>query len=194
MKQFVIFYCVLLALTACKNNTPALVANIQPNPDSLWKAQVAYLSTIKATLKKEVEINNTKEVVTLNPKDSLAWSKELEVLLAIKNIQQPSIAIQYKSVKSKDSASNLIVTTYSTEEKIKLKALRIFSTPDGMLKKIEGDFKEINSLISTERTIALYFSYVYNKTVLTSYSVNGYQQLVLSDTVFFNLKANISIP
>jgi hypothetical protein len=194
MKQLIIFFSVLLTLTACKNNTPTLVANIQPNPDSLWNAQVAYLSNVKATLKKEVEMNNTKEVVTLNPKDSLAWSKELEVLRAIKNIQQPSIAIQYTSVKSKDAFSNLFVTTYSTEEKLTLKTLRIFSTPDGILKKIEGDFKEINSLLSTERTIALYFSDVYNKTVLTSYSVNGYQQLVLSDTVFFNLKANISIP
>ncbi|MCU0383892.1 MAG: hypothetical protein MUF68_07465 [Cyclobacteriaceae bacterium] len=194
MKQFVIFFIVMLALTACKNNTPPLVANIQPNPDSLWKAQVTYLSSVRATLKKEVEMNNKTEAATISPKDSLAWSKELEVLLAIKNIQQPSNAIQYTSVKSKDTSSNLMVTTYRTDEKLKLKELRIFSTPSGVLKKIEGDFKEINSLLSSERTIALYFSDVYNKTVLTSYSVNGYQQLVLSDTVYFNLKANISIP
>jgi len=181
-------------LLSCQRGEPRLSNAINPDLDSLWLSQVALLMKSNASLQKEVTMNDSSEVNVSQPKDSLAWANELEILRAIRNLQLASNLPLYSKTTYKDSTSNLLVTAYLATKNVQLKSLKFFKTEHQELKKIEAEFSEQNSLLDNQKKIILFFSEVNNKNRLTSYSVKGYQHMVLSDTLLFELKANIIVP
>lgn len=198
-KNFFAFTYLLFSVTlatlllSCQRGEPRLSNTIKPDLDSLWLTQVALLMKSNANLQKEVTMNDTSEVNVSQPKDSLAWVKELEILRAIRNLQLASNFPLYTKTTYKDSTSNLMVTAFQATKALPLKSLKLFKTQKHELKKIEAEFAEQNSLLDNQKKIILFFSEVNNKNRLTSYSVKGYQHMVLSDTLQFELKANIII-
>ncbi len=199
-KNFFAFTYLLFSVTlatlllSCQRGEPRLSNTIKPDLDSLWLTQVALLMKSNANLQKEVTMNDTSEVNVSQPKDSLAWANELEILRAIRNVQLASNLPLYNKTNYKDSTSNLLVTAYQATKNLQLKSLKFFKTENQELKKIEAEFTEQNSLLDNQKKIILFFSEVNNKNRLTSYSIKGYQHMVLSDTLQFELKANIIIP
>jgi hypothetical protein len=98
----------------------------------------------------------------------------------------------YKVEEYADSKSNLTVKSFATTEDLPVRFLKIYYQKSlSQLRKIEAQYNEANSLYSSRRFLTMEFENVYNKTILTSYSISGGQKMFLDDSVQYNIDANI---
>lgn len=162
--------------------------------DSLWLAQVKALTEMKAELTKEVRMNGTTESTTYIPKDTLIWANELEIFQQIASINKPANRSYYQETIFDDTSSNLTIRSLKTNEKFVVKEVRVYYLEDPKnIRKIEAITSERNSLYKSARSLSLNFNEVNNKTLLTSYSIQGGQHMMLGDTVQFDIQSTIRI-
>jgi hypothetical protein len=187
---FIVIFCLLM--TACKNNLGKQKEAVFAI-DSILTSQTKTLLQLKASVSKEVEMNGLQKTEFI-PKDSLAWANELQIFQQLTSINKPVNLGAYKEIIFEDSLSNLTVRSLKTDKKLALKELKIYylGSPE-KIRKVEGYISERNSLYSSARILSLHFSEIYNKTLLTSYSVIGGQHMILGDTVQFNIKSTIRV-
>lgn len=162
--------------------------------DSVWNAQVKSLTEAKAELTKEVHMNGVTQSTTSVISDSLAWANELEIFQPIASINKPGNRSYYQETILDDESSNLTIRRLFTEEALIVKEVRIYylESPNH-IRKIEAITNERNSLYTSARNLSLNFSEVNNKTLLTSYSVEGGQHMILGDSVQFDIHSTIRI-
>lgn len=162
--------------------------------DSLWREQVSALAEAKAELTKEVLMNGAVEKKSFIPKDTTAWMNELEIFQQLRAINKPVNIDSYVETISDDSLSNLKIRSLVSQKEIPLKELRVYylNTQD-KIRRIEAVINERNALYKSARTLSLTFSELNNKTILTSYSIQGGQHMILGDTVQFDIQSTIHI-
>lgn len=179
-------------MTACKNNVGKQKESVFAI-DSILTSQTKTLLQLQASVSKEVEMDGLQKTEFI-PKDSLAWANELQIFQQLTSINKPVNLGVYKEIIFEDSLSNLTVRSLKTDKKLPLKELKIYylNSPE-KIRKVEGYISERNSLYSSARILSLHFSEVYNKTLLTSYSVIGGQHMILGDTVQFNIQSTIRV-
>lgn len=184
--------CVLL-FTACSNDTQ-VGSNQLLAFDSVWQAQVKTLTDVKAELTKEVRMNGATQSITSVIDDSLAWANELEIFQQISSINKPGNRSYYKETILDDEFSNLTIRRLFTKEALIVKEVRIYylNSPNN-IRKIEAFTSERNSLYKSARNLSLNFSELNNKTLLTSYSIEGGQHMILGDSVQFDIHSTIRI-
>lgn len=187
---FSIVFCLLLA--GCRNN-PVDQNEAVFAIDSILTNQSKTLLHLKASVSKEVEMNGMEKTV-FTPKDSLGWANELQIFQQLASINKPINQGVYQETVLADPSSNLTIRRLKTDKELPLKELKIYylDSPE-KIRKVEGYISEENSLYSSARVLSLHFSEVYNKTLLTSYSVIGGQHMILGDTVQFNIQSTIRV-
>ncbi len=163
--------------------------------DSLVSSQVRFLTEAKASTQKVAMLGEKEEKQTIQPKDSTGWMNELDIFHELKTLNKPINVGAYKVEDGlTDSRSNLKIKTIVTDKELPVRSMKIYyyGKPENV-KRIEAQFKEVNSLYSSTRFLTMEFQDVYNKPVLSSYSVNGGQKMFLGDTVVFSVKGNIML-
>lgn len=162
--------------------------------DRLWKEQVYALAVAKAELTKEVFMNGVTEKKSFVPKDTTAWKNELEIFQQLETINKPVNIDSYVETIYDDSLSNLKVRSLVSQKDIPLKEVRLYylNTQD-KIRRIDAEINERNALYKSARTLSLTFSELNNKTILTSYSIQGGQHMILGDTVQFDIQSTIRI-
>jgi hypothetical protein len=162
------------------------------NVDSLFNTQIDYLLGHQAVLNKKAVLNGIEKITTINPKDSLAWNQELAIFFELDVVNKPIYKGVYKIEEFADNKSNLSVKYFSTTEDLPARFLKVYYQKSlRQLRKIEARYDEANSLYSSRRFLTMEFENVYNKTILTSYSIAGGQKMFLDDSVQYNIDANI---
>ena len=162
------------------------------NVDSLFKTQIDYLVGHEALISKKAVLNGVEQITTINPKDSLAWNEELAIFFELDVVNKPIHKSIYKVEEYADSRSNLRVKSFSTTEDLPVRFLKVYYQNSlSQLRKIEAQYNEANSLYSSKRFLTMEFENVYNKTILTSYSITGGQKMFLDDSVQYNITGNI---
>ena len=178
---------IFLSCSAEEQNTAGLF-----NVDSLFKTQIDYLVGHEAVISKKAVLNGVEKITTINPKDSLAWNAELAIFFELDVVNKPIHKAIYKVEEYADNKSNLSVKSFSTTEDLPVRFLKIYYHNSlSQLRKIEAQYNEANSLYSSRRFLTMEFENVYNKTILTSYSIAGGQKMFLDDSVQYNIAANI---
>lgn len=163
--------------------------------DSLVSSQIHFLTEAKASTHKVARLGEKEEKQTIQPKDSTGWMNELDIFRELKTLNKPINAGAYKVEDGlTDSRSNLKVKTIATDKELPVRSMKIYyyGKPENV-KRIEAQFNEANSLYSSTRYLTMEFEDVYNKPVLSSYSINGGQKMFLGDTVVFSVKGNITL-
>jgi hypothetical protein len=162
--------------------------------DSLVSAQVVYLSKSKASLKKEATISD-KSSSSVNTLDSTDWSHELDVFRQLDLINRPIYSDVYViSDGGKDSKSNLLVRAYEAPANSTVPYLRLFyQTTPARLKRLEALYQETNSLYNSTRKLEMYFDDATGKPCLTGFFVDGHQKMILSDSVYYTIRAEIQL-
>jgi len=168
--------------------------------DSVVTAQIQFLTAAKASAVKIAKLGDKEETQTIKAADSTIWVNELEIFRELKTLNKPiNQGIYTVENGVPDTKSNLTIKliTASVADKKHLPPVRsmkiYYHNTLKSIKRIEAQFNEINSLYSSERFLVMEFQDVNNKTVLSSYSVNGGQKMFLGDSVVYSVKGNISL-
>jgi hypothetical protein len=165
------------------------------NMDSLVTAQVQYLSRAKARLYKQAILGKGQDDSTYCPADTTAWNIELDIFRQLHAVNKPINREAYSLQDGlADSTSNLTVRSFSTTSNIPVQYLNIFYNESlHKLRKIEASFNDANSLYQSARFLSMEFQHINNKAILTSYSINGGQKMVLGDSVTFSIRGKILV-
>jgi hypothetical protein len=162
--------------------------------DSLLAGQASYLSDNGATLRKVMTLNDAREEISLTPKDAASWKRELEIFEALEIINKPINMDLYRSAYISDAKSNLSIKAITTDADLPVEYMKIYyqNDPD-RIRKIEAAYHESNTLYHSKRHLTLEFTEVGNTAVLTAYSVEGGQKMVLSDSVIYSINGALTI-
>ena len=188
------FYLLVLFVSACvfssceKNIQTSKLFNI----DSLVNEQVNLLTQNKPKLNKEAVLGQTHDDVEYVP-DSLGWSKELDIFRQLEAMNKPINKTKYLIDDGLyDPGSNLTVKAFTSLEPLPVRSMRIYYDTDiRKPRKIEAIFDEENSLYESSKKLLLEFQQINNKNLLTYYSIDGGQKMILSDSVTFSVKGKI---
>jgi hypothetical protein len=180
---------VLLFFSCAKPKTEQAFYSV----DSLITAQVTHLNEVGAKLQKEAILDGDKKDVTLTSDDITMWSKELDIFRQLEIINKPVSRGSYLVDDGLfDPGSNLTVKAFTSLEALPVRSLRIFYQ-DKIQKprKIEAVLNETTTLYGSARLMTMEFLQLNNKTVLTSYSIQGGQKMIMGDSVAFSIKGKI---
>jgi hypothetical protein len=181
--------CVAIALSSC--NQVSQTTKLY-NIDSLLSKQVQLLAAGKPKLQKYAVIGTNNDTLSYVP-DSAAWSRELEIFRQLEAMNKPVNRSNYLVDDNLyDPGSNLTVKAFTALEPLPVRSVRVFYDTDIQKpRKIEAIYDEENSLYKSSKNLLLEFQQINNKTLLTSYSIDGGQKMMLSDSVTFSVKGRI---
>jgi hypothetical protein len=179
----------VLIFSGCENNTrTSKLFNI----DSLINQQVSILTLSKPKLSKEAILGSAQDQIEYVP-DSVGWSKELDIFRQLEAMNKPINKTKYLIDDGLyDPGSNLTVKAFTSLEPLPVRSMRIYYDTDiRKPRKIEAIFDEENSLYESSKKLLLEFQQINNKNLLTYYSIDGGQKMILSDSVTFSVKGKI---
>lgn len=166
--------------------------------DSLITEQVKFLSHAKTKLIKKASLEGRADSTIRDSPDSAGWSKELGVFLQLDVINKAIYRDKYVVHDGRDPMSNLLIRYFDAREEsaegLPVPRLRIYYHGNlNNIKRIEGTYREENSLYASSQFLSLDLQDMHNKTVLTSYSIKGDQKMILADSLEFSIDARIIV-
>jgi hypothetical protein len=189
--SFAFFIISATAFWGCEKNTDNQTGFF----DSLLVANKNFLVKSHAVLTKYALISGKQDTIYLKP-DSVTWNNELDIFSQLDVFQKPAYRDAYVvEDRLKDSQSNLSVRQYKATRPVPVPLLRFYYYNQfRQLKKIEARYENVNSLYSTNRQLVMEFDQRAGKIVLTGYSLNGVQRMILSDSLNFSVRGEVSLP
>ncbi|MCU0398582.1 MAG: hypothetical protein MUC73_10810 [Cyclobacteriaceae bacterium] len=193
LKRNIIFIFVLVLaglFPSCKQERS--VSGYYP-VDSLLEEQIQLLTNTPISLQKEAWINSGHQDTLIASLDSATWYNELDMFNEIDWINRPINQGSYTVLdKQKDPYSNLIIREYRANKPMAIRYLKLYyqDTPV-KLRKLESLYEMESALLSSKRKLTMEFTDLYNKNILSSYSVEGEQKLVVGDSVHYLIKGKV---
>ncbi len=159
--------------------------------DVLLDEQVRLLSQSGAVLEKSAMMEGQTSDTTFLP-TAEGWQKELELFRQMDLLNKPANLRSFvKRDSIKDSKSNLRIREY-TSASAPLSQMKIYYLDNfSRLRRIEAVINDRNLLHMTQRRLQLYFEEDNQKPLLNSYAVEGYEKMILSDTVRYSITGHI---
>ncbi len=185
-----IYLCLAVCTISCSNIKSEKVAYYF-SVDSLNRAQAKILLNNKAKLFKFAVVNGDTTTTTIMP-DSMQWADEFQVFNDT-DINKPAMKGNYKVSFYNDPQSNLKVKSYEAISKgIAVQSLQLYFLDNiEKLKKIEIVSHEKNSIYNSTKYLNMEFDEVKDDLRLTSYTITGYQKMILMDTVKYYLRGKL---
>jgi hypothetical protein len=162
------------------------------NMDSLVSEQIHYLTEHQEKLHKTAMINGVKDDSVFTA-DTTTWKNELEIFRQLQSINKPVNRGRYIVDDGLfDPASNLTVKAFTDTTGLPVRYLRVFYQ-ESIVKprKIEALYDNKNPLYSSSRLLTLEFGHFKNRVILSSYMIEGGQQMKLGDSVMFKIKGEV---
>jgi hypothetical protein len=188
---FALFLIAALLFISCEKSTDSKTGFF----DSLLVANTNYFVKANAGLTKYALISGKQDTILLKP-DSTTWKNELDIFNQLNVFQKAAYRDAYEIEDGlRDTQSNLSVRQYKATRSVPVPLLRFYYYNQfRQLKKIEAQYRNVNSLYSTTRNLVMEFENRNGKAVLTRYSLNGTQHMILSDSLTFSVKCDVTLP
>ncbi len=169
----------LSGLLSCSTTPRAVVGSEYLDLDSLLAEEISWLAQQGVALQKKVVLGDSVQVAELEG-DSTVLTRELEIFLAI-NPAQPKYRNAFETQKqgAREEYTKVDVTG-------ELQSFTVLY--DGSaLDRVTGIVYEETAIYTAFREFAIDFETGH----IASFSVKGYQKMILSDTVFFSAVTNV---
>ncbi|WP_233854343.1 hypothetical protein [Dyadobacter sp. CY326] len=179
---------ICLSLSACDkagtvDNEPKVYYDLKGFIDN----QITYLNEIKPKVAKKVTLNGKEES---QQETQIDWKKELE-LFAQADINKPAYAKSYTVTKSDSS-----VFEYKLKAGENLPVRYLMIKVDSATQqpvRVKAIVQSENRIYKSQRNIELACTRKNNLVEVSSYTIQGYQKLVLMDAKTFNVTAKIGL-
>jgi hypothetical protein len=191
MKVFNLFFLWTLALVSCQNNE--VINKKYFDMDGLIDTQVNYLVQSRASITKSASVDTANDISTFIPNEE-SWSNELAVFRHLELINKPIYKEAYKEIDGiKDSNSNLTLRILNAKVKVPVKQFKIYyqNNPE-RVRKIEASIIEENALYYSSRKFSIELDDHQDNLVLSKYTIQGVQKMILRDSVRFSISATIN--
>jgi len=153
----------------------------------LIENQIVYLNERKPKVTKTIVLNGKKEI---NSTASIDWKKELE-LFTQADINKPAYKNSYSIIR-KNAAE--FEYRLNAKEDLNVRFLKVkMDTIQKQPRFIQALLRSENRIYESEKYIELTFSNINNEWQPVSYSVKGYQKLLMMDPKTFNVFAKIGL-
>lgn len=154
--------------------------------------QLSLLDSVGPILYKEAVINDSSEKQRFSP-EAPDWAKELEVFLSA-DINKPMLTDSYIT-KERQVDSGLSLSYISKLPRATLvDTLSVLLSSERKLYQVYAYLENANSLFTSVKTLELNFTEKYDRQVLESYTVSGWQKMIAKDSTSFNISATIEYP
>ena len=184
---------VLWLLTTCSissgNQKEARKIDAYFDLAGLMQQQVAYLSETNPKINKNAIIDGQQEALE---QDSVNWEKELNIF-AKADINKPRLLSQYRTNTYTDDAGHR-VTQYQNVDKHVSGVIKMEIVEDPSSNKLLNIFiesGEYNTLFTSEVELEMRFEEKKNEPRLTSYSISGFEKVILRDTMRYLVRVKI---
>ncbi len=180
---------ILILLASCKGSSEQADTYF----DSLIIAQVTHLSWVKASVTKVAIMDGKVGQSTFTP-DTTLWRSELDVFRQLSLFERPAYRDAYRREDGVgDVKSNLVIRWYKATRKIPIPEVKFYYYKQFKnLKKIEASYQQENALYATTRKLTMDFEEADGQQILISYSVEGVQKMILSDSMKFSIQSRIA--
>ena len=185
-----LFLCLLTACSISPENQKKR-AKIDKYFDlaGLMQQQIHHLSTASPTIHKKAMIDGQEEAIEL---DSVNWKKELGIFTKA-DINKPRLLSQYLTSTYTDTGGNRVTQYKNVEEHVSgVIRMKIVEEPTtGKLLSIFIESGEYNTLFTAEVEMQMNFEEKTDTAQLTSYSISGYEKVVLRDTMRYAINVKV---
>jgi len=188
MARTLVVLTALLYVSCSRNQAPPVTGFY--NIDSLITAQVKLLYDGGHELSKKAAIGDQSTSVVIKP-DSASWASELAVFRQLEVAGRPNNRDRYRISDVSDPNSNLRIRSFEAKD-TPVPVIRFFYL-DGPtdVRRIESRYSESNALYKSTRELIMVFEHNGNLSTLHHYTIDGYQKLLMSDSVHFSVEGDI---
>jgi len=182
----------VVALTSCTQQKIASRERFL-NFDSLVDTQLQRLRDHGYELNKSVQIDGKKEDTRFIP-DSLQWASELEIFRQLDAVNKASFRDAYEVNDIRDTNSNLTIREIKAQQGAPVSLVKLYylRTPAD-IRRIEATWFEENALYTNTRRMMMEFESVGTGLTVNRYRVEGFQKMVMDDSVHFIIAGQIGI-
>lgn len=188
-RAFTIF--MLMLGVACTEMKPPKKVNYYYNLDSLLDHQAQLLTPHR--LIKTAYVDDDTASVSLQG-DSTLWNDELAIFRGA-NINKPAYEGMYTTQVVEDSLSNLHIKTFTaTTQDLEVRNLHLFYLRDlNNLRKVKALIREKNPIYKSGKSVTLTLDELRDELIITGYTIEGYQKMILQDSVAFIIKGAVQV-
>lgn len=154
----------------------------------LLETQILLLDSLQPNLSKVTVIDGLEESQTLHL-DSAGWAREMEIFFEA-DINEPILKDAYE-LEEKDLGDSLTLMSYEAIDKknAEIEFLKVFYPKNEDLPShITAVFTEKNALYDSKRSLELNFKSDNDLHVLSGYSIEGIQKMLLKDTIYYKVR------
>ncbi|MDH5397119.1 MAG: hypothetical protein OEX02_03180 [Cyclobacteriaceae bacterium] len=187
-------FSLLVSLIACLSEDQQGEVDMYFDMEQLTAQQVHLLNAMHASIEKKAVLDGVEETIVYTP-DTTNWRHELEVF-SVANINKAIYKGSYTFYDETDIKSNLTIRTYThidtTEARIPWMKVYFLNNPDHY-HQVELKYKEENKVYQLERLLSMSFEDINDQMVLSSYSVQGHQEVIGDKSIAFEVHALIDL-
>lgn len=178
---------VLAMLAACTGQSTTRAIDAYYDVRGLFVSQAVRLQG--AEFEKRALIDGKEETATVDF-DSLEWTKELSMFINM-DINKTALVGAYEMQSTPTSDGNLIRYSKKPGSDAGVQWIELMQNAKGQVVSFSGFFREENALYETQRELHADFAVSDGMPVMVTYSISGYQKILLKDTVTYTVSAGI---
>jgi len=154
----------------------------------LLDEQIVLLDSLHPTLNKTTRIDGDEESLSLQL-DSSGWAREMEIFFDV-DINEPILRDAYLR-KDENLGDSLRLESYEAKagKNAEIEYLKIFYNRDSDVpQRITAVFTEKNALYDSKRLLKLEFDQRRDLNILSGYSIEGVQKMLLKDSIYYEIE------
>lgn len=185
-----LFIIIIVLFVGCREVVNENIRNTQQYFDlkGLLDEQIVLLDSLHPTLNKTTRIDGDEESLSLQL-DSSGWAREMEIFFDV-DINEPILRDAYLR-KDENLGDSLRLESYEAKagKNAEIEYLKIFYNRDSDVpQRITAVFTEKNALYDSKRLLKLEFDQRRDLNILSGYSIEGVQKMLLKDSIYYEIE------